>query len=232
MMKIFRIIKKYCFDYYYYYAPFLLAFKSTGVMLAFVVYFANIIMNIICVCCAGLWVYNYIINEGGYFRNLLEKQSIKLKRIHSFCLDVVVINFILMLISTILNLCNCEWSYYTLTLIVPLYLFKDNFTGQSIGQAIIGISTVHNDTAVRPVRALVRNLFLLIWPIELLLFLFSGKRLGDIVTKTETVVVNERQRPTNGMLSVILFMIVWGAEVYCFWRFCASEVALLIPYTA
>ena len=137
-----------------------------------------------------------------------------------------------MLITTILNLCNCEWSYYTLTLIVPLYLFKDNFTGQSIGQAIIGISTVHNDTAVRPVRALVRNLFLLIWPIELLLFLFSGKRLGDIVTKTETVVVNERQRPTNGMLSVILYLIVWGVEVYCFWRFCASEVALLIPYTA
>ena len=227
-MKTFRVIKN-----FYYCAPFLLAFKSTGVMLlAFAAYFADIICNIICVFVVGLWVYDCIIDEGGYFRGLFKKQSIKLKRIHSFCLDVVVINFILMLISTILNLCNCEWSYYTLTLIVPLYLFKDNDTGQSIGQAIIGISTVHNDTAVRPVRALVRNLFLLIWPIELLLFLFSGKRLGDIVTKTETVVVNERQRPTNGMLSVILYLIVWGVEVYYFWRFCASEVAQLIPYTA
>lgn len=232
MLKIFRKIKKHCFDYYYFYAPFALAFESAVFLLAFVVYFANIIWNIICVCFAGYRVYNYIIYDKGYFRRLFEKQSIKLKRIHSFFLDVVVINFILMLISTILNLCNFEWSYYTLTLIVPLYLFKDNLTGQSIGQAIIGISTVHNDTAVRPVRALVRNLFLLIWPIELLLFMFSGKRLGDNVTKTETVVVNERQRPTDIILSVILYMIVWGVEVYYFWRYCANEVAQFIPYTA
>lgn len=226
-MKISPIIKN-----YYYSTPFLLALKSTAVMLIFVDHFADIKSNILLVFVVGLWVYDCIIDEGGYLRSLFKKQSIKLKRIHSFCLDVVAINFVLMLISTILNLCNCEWSYYTLTLIVPLYLFKDNLTGQSVGQAIIGISTVHSDTAMRPVRALGRNLFLLIWPIELLLFMYLGKRLGDIVTKTETVVVNERQRPTNIMLSFILFMIVWGVAICFFRRYCANEVAQFIPLTA
>lgn len=232
MLMIFRIIKKYFFDNYYYYGLMARAFESSFLMLAFITWYANIIWNTICVCWAGYHVYDCVLTHGGYFRGLFQNQNMKFKLINSICIDIIVINFIFMLFSTILNICNCTWSYYTLTLIVPLYLFKDNLTGQSIGHAIIGISIVHNDTALRPVRALVRNLFLLIWPIELLLFLFSGRRLGDIVTKTEHVLTERYQRPTNTMLSITLFIIVWGVVIYLFWKFCVNVVAQFIPLTA
>lgn len=67
------------------------------------------------------------------------------------------------------------------------YLLKDIFKGRSIGKRLIGLRVVDiNNTNDVPgkIRLVVRNITVLIWPIELLILIFKHRRIGDIITKT------------------------------------------------
>ena len=74
-------------------------------------------------------------------------------------------------------------------MLVP-YFFKDSFNGRSLAKRMLKLQVVDNTTGeVASVgKCFVRNIFIIIWPVEVLVSLFSPqRRIGDMVAGTKVV---------------------------------------------
>jgi len=72
--------------------------------------------------------------------------------------------------------------------ILLLYFNKDIINGESIGKKLLRLKIYKIDGGESSkILLFIRNLFLIIWFLELIVILINnkGKRLGDIITKTE-----------------------------------------------
>lgn len=76
------------------------------------------------------------------------------------------------------------------------FLCKDFFGGRSIGKRLHKYQLIRLDGGqVSYLRMVVRNLFLVIWPVEFILYMAnSGQRLGDILCKTTVVPATEENK--------------------------------------
>ncbi len=101
-----------------------------------------------------------------------------------------------------------------------LFFSKDSYRGISFGRWIMGIMVRNDvDNEVPSYMSLfIRNLFILVWPVELIILLVNTdkKRLADKVSKT---IVLENSKETNRLFRIgVLFLIVFGfyffAEFY------------------
>jgi len=105
-------------------------------------------------------------------------------------------------------------SYYFIPLFA-VYFCKDCIDGRSLAKRILKLQVINrkDGLAASPVQCLIRNLFILIWPIEVLVAFFNQeKRIGDIVAGTKIGYYNptaEDQR-TN-IFQVILCFILASA---------------------
>lgn len=75
-----------------------------------------------------------------------------------------------------------------------LYFNKDILNGQSPAKKILRLQVVDRATneAANPLRCLLRNLTILIWPIEVIVILFSpSQRLGDKIANTKVVILDD-----------------------------------------
>ncbi len=71
-----------------------------------------------------------------------------------------------------------------------LYFLKDSFNGRSLAKRITRLQVVNNRTgeAASPIRCFVRNLPVMIWPVEVLVTFFSPhRRLGDLLAGTRVM---------------------------------------------
>jgi len=74
-----------------------------------------------------------------------------------------------------------------------IWTIKDSFNGRSIGKRIMRLQVVQSETnlAASPLRCFVRNLSLLLWPIEMIVILVRpGRRMGDFIANTKIVDYN------------------------------------------
>lgn len=114
------------------------------------------------------------------------------KRIEAFAIDAIVLFAMsspFMLISIVL-FNNLVWMNFVLAVIYALLLCKDVDGGKSFGKRNAGLCILLKKDDSRPstTRLILRNLFYILWPIEVaLLFCNSGKRLGDMITQTMVV---------------------------------------------
>ncbi|MEW7289389.1 RDD family protein [Aquimarina sp. 2304DJ70-9] len=107
-----------------------------------------------------------------------------------------------------------------LTVMLPgflLYFAKDSIKGISVGKWIMGIMVRDaNNRSETPSfgRLLIRNLFILIWPVEFIVLASSQekKRLGDKTAKT--IVVKNPNKPTK--LPRILALVAVGLAFFTF----------------
>ena len=104
-------------------------------------------------------------------------------------------------------------------IIFSLYFNKDIFLGQSIGKRILGFRVFNNKTGepAGPLRCLVRNFTLLLWPVEVVAALVDKeRRIGDYIAGTRLGVYDSgvQARPN------------WIAMVACF------PVAMCFTYAA
>ncbi|QIX62082.1 RDD family protein [Hymenobacter sp. BT18] len=79
---------------------------------------------------------------------------------------------------------------YVALLGFALYFCKDIINGQSIGKRITKVQVVDNNTGLvaSPMKCLLRNVFCVIWPLEVLMTLINpGRRLGDLLAGTRIV---------------------------------------------
>ena len=76
-------------------------------------------------------------------------------------------------------------------LLFIIFINKDFFRSKSIGKRIFGL-TIVNKSDSKPatnVQCLIRNLTILIWPIEVITLLFSSnERIGDLIAGTKVVI--------------------------------------------
>jgi uncharacterized RDD family membrane protein YckC len=71
-----------------------------------------------------------------------------------------------------------------------LYFCKDCINGRSIAKRILKLQVVDNKTeqVASPLKCFVRNIFCIIWPVELIVTLINpGRRIGDQVAGTKVV---------------------------------------------
>lgn len=73
---------------------------------------------------------------------------------------------------------------------IALYLCKDSFDGRSAAKRILKLQVIDNKTglAASPLKCFVRNLTLIIWPLEVIMILANpSKRIGDRISGTHVV---------------------------------------------
>lgn len=104
-----------------------------------------------------------------------------------------------------------EMSYFVF-LGFALYFCKDAINGRSLAKRVLHLQVVDNKTgsAASPMQCFVRNIFCILWPIEVLTVFFNPtRRIGDKIAGTRVARFNpEREQPTTSILQVFLSLIV------------------------
>ena len=81
--------------------------------------------------------------------------------------------------------------FVLLVLLFPtLFVFRDVLlNGRSIAKRIFRLRVIDNVTSEKPSnkKLVLRNLFFVAYPVELVLLIVTGRSLGDMVTKTSVV---------------------------------------------
>ncbi len=160
----------------------------------------------------------------------LELSSRK-RRIAAFLIDHVVITFLLVLIdfsalgTGFIDEKNMDkMPAVMLAVIIPgllLYFAKDSINGTSVGKWIMGIRVrkSNNPHEVPSFGSLfIRNIFIIIWPIEFIVLALSEekKRLGDKVAETIVVKNPSKQSKTIKIVALVGIGIVFFAFMFLF----------------
>ena len=127
-------------------------------------------------------------------------KSIFQKRIMAFIIDFVPLCVVFTLImnsimnktqNSLLELVNSGVYYAVLLPLGLLWLFKDIFNGASIGKRIVKIRVVdENSKKPQIYKLLLRNITLVIWPLEAYFLLSEKIRFGDKITKTHVIEIS------------------------------------------
>lgn len=109
----------------------------------------------------------------------------------------------------------------TAIVLFSLFLNKDIFFGKSIGKSFVGLMVVSSKTGIpaSPIRCMIRNLFILIWPIEVLMLFFSPeRRIGDFVAGTRVAESTKIDRETK-LRSVQVILSLVSAFILVYYLF-------------
>lgn len=98
-------------------------------------------------------------------------------------------------------------------MVIPfsLYLCKDCIRGRSIAKRIMTLQVVNNSSGVvaSPLQCFIRNIFCVIWPLEVLIILFSPeRRIGDFVAGTKVVKYDMGQANSLQIPQIILSLLL------------------------
>lgn len=88
-----------------------------------------------------------------------------------------------------------ESSYFGL-IGFALYFCKDSINGRSIAKRLLKLQVVKNSNGkvATPIRCFIRNLFCVLWPLEVIITLVSpSRRIGDLIAGTRVVPFNEER---------------------------------------
>jgi len=80
--------------------------------------------------------------------------------------------------------------FYAGTFVISLYFNKDSVFGRSIGKRILGLQVIdiRSGKPATPIQCLIRNLTILIWPVEVIFAIANTRRrLGDFIARTQLV---------------------------------------------
>lgn len=153
-------------------------------------------------------------------------KSIKYRRLKSITVDICILCVIGVITSIPYLLCKkLELLYFfnfEMSLLYSLFFCKDIFGSQSIGKRIFKLKVINtkidkNDDMVNTlelssIRLILRNLFIYIWPIEIILIISKTKRLGDLIVKTKVVPFNkqvDRVDKINILKNIFIFILVF-----------------------
>lgn len=134
------------------------------------------------------------------------------KRIYAFLID-----FLISSVPTVLlmDLGIFVWKQSFETIIYPaagilllLLILKDIRRGQSPGKYFMGLG-IENKTA-KPINLILRNISLLVLPLDVFIFFLMDKRIGDVLFKTEVLVKEHTtmKRGTELMIGVFVSVLI------------------------
>ena len=135
------------------------------------------------------------------------KQGVNLngKRLHAAVFDIYITSLILMflfvgfimlpLMFQAISYKECPSLFYCLSLYSFIYmLIRDNLGKRSIGKRSIGLRIIDTRTKqdANALSRFLRNMTLLIWPIDLVFLFITGSRIGDKIAGTEIIIESEK----------------------------------------
>jgi uncharacterized RDD family membrane protein YckC len=109
------------------------------------------------------------------------------KRIISAIVDLFSLTLASMILSVI-EVFTLTPPVYTAIVLFSVFLNKDIYYGKSIGKYFNGtrVVSIKTGSVASPIQCLIRNLFILIWPLEtIVLFFTPERRIGDMVAGTK-----------------------------------------------
>lgn len=128
------------------------------------------------------------------------KESIFRKRLLAVGIDIAILVLVFMIANIIpiyddyiMTARDFGRSYYIVYGIILLiieigFLCKDVIGGQSIGKKIVHIKVVNADESkANLLQLIIRNITILIWPIEVIILLLGKRKIGDVISKTMIV---------------------------------------------
>ncbi|GMK48628.1 hypothetical protein PghCCS26_57580 [Paenibacillus glycanilyticus] len=132
-------------------------------------------------------------------------------RLLAFFIDYILVLFIFVPISILININSTEensnWPFEIFYPLLFLVLFvisnRDLIGGRSIGKRIVGLGVrdySNPDNTPGKWRLFLRNISLIVWPVELFLLLIKGRRLGDLIMKTKVIELNKKQTENGNAL--------------------------------
>lgn len=114
-----------------------------------------------------------------------------IKRVQAFALDLFLVILAIIACGVILMIAGISYESFPFVMMAVMYVVfcsKDMMHGQSVGKRVYKIQIVDMVTGQKVgfVRCFLRNLPILIWPIEMLMIM-SGKdrRFGDYLVGTK-----------------------------------------------
>jgi uncharacterized RDD family membrane protein YckC len=153
-------------------------------------------------------------------------------RILAMLLDHIVLTFAIMIIASPVFFVtfnnsftdepnsisgSTDWTLYYLLFCMSLYFNKDMIQGKSVAKRVLKQEVVSNktDEVASSIKCLIRNLTIVIWPIEVIVVLISpSRRIGDFIagTRVEYIIEERNSKPKidfkNIMLSISIGFIV------------------------
>jgi len=103
-------------------------------------------------------------------------------------------------------------SPYSMIPVFTIYFCKDCIDGRSLAKRILKLQVVDNkkQSVATPFQNLIRNIFILIWPVEVIVSFFNQeRRIGDRVAGTKLnfyIASNEKQKNNIGQTLLCLII--------------------------
>ena len=141
-------------------------------------------------------------------------RKMKIQRLLAFLIDHVIFSFVGCIIFFFINFDSFiyqteenfnepfETIYPFLTVYMLIIYNKDFFQGRSIGKRVIGITVrdlPNSNITPGKLRLFLRNIFLIIWPVEIIMLLVTGRRIGDFLIKTQVIRMNSESKLEEGI---------------------------------
>jgi uncharacterized RDD family membrane protein YckC len=106
---------------------------------------------------------------------------------------------------------------FLMAVVFSFYLNKDAFNGQSIAKRILKLQVRDYKTGeiATPIKCLIRNITMPVWPIEVLATFFNpGRKLGDRLAGTMVVMNEENLKGPTNWKQILIVAIVGPAILF------------------
>lgn len=176
------------------------------------VIFYNDLEVLIIIICYFAWVFGPFIFTPNYITINQPDIKMRTKRILSFIFDICIINLIIMVVYNVAKLFYTNCTLYIVDLYITAIFLKDSFGMPSIGHKMVSLRICISGKPISPIFAFMRNLFFLIWPIDFLCFIIRGKRICDLIFKSEVIDSSQDKMTYKSNFlykGLILFVIVF-----------------------
>lgn len=159
-----------------------------------------------------------------------------IKRLLAFGIDLMIIIVIenVLFLTTYIIKSQFTMQFFS-ALMITLLLCKDCINGQSFGKRVMKLQVVDSNTEenISAVRHIVRNLFLPLWCIEILILMISKKkRIGDYIAKTKVISnhasVGKIQLDRNTLFVILLCFIVIFLLMFILFNLIDSPILQLL----
>lgn len=134
----------------------------------------------------------------------------KKKRVLSFLIDYIIILIIIDFIMSLWHLNVLDYFYHQQFFVIILYLLKDLlFYNASIGKKICGIEILKEDNSIPSTLTLIiRNILLILWPLDFLIVLATDKKICDMIFKTKVVNIKKNKLIISKKNSLIILIVI------------------------
>lgn len=155
------------------------------------------------------------IDRGKRLTSALTDQFIMTMTIMVFAIPEMIYQFTHLRTAGDINLYSFtagNWYVYVLNIGFAIYFCKDCIGGQSPAKRIFKFQVVDNKTEeiAKPFRCLIRNIFILLWPIEAIILLINPvRRLGDMVAGTKVIIADPEPFKINFASLAIVFILAY-----------------------